>query len=373
MKTLVMIVVRILLTCSVSHHDSVMKKAFILLFLFFYCQHLYSQTLVAQAKSVQNERWGYVDIDGKTITPPLFVQCFPFSSVGLAAIYDLDDRQYYFIDLKGNKLNTEIKDFKLIDGMGFKLEDFSFGLIPVKVNGKWGFMNTQGRLAIPAIYNFVTGFADGRSLVEKSGKYYVLSTDGTELKLDVPDIREVRKFSEGLAAYEGRNGFGFLNTDGKIAIEPRFETVGNFKNGAAWARLKGKLGYINPEGEWIIEPQFSYAGNFDKESGLARVKLGESWWYVDYNGKRLQIRESTLWEDFSEGLAMGKKRGKIGFFNSTGVWVISPQFDGARNFKNGYAAAKIKGRWGIIDKTGKWVVSPVFKNMNDMVVVDDVN
>ena len=333
-----------------------------------------AQTLVAKVKSLHSEMWGYIDIDGKTIVSPMFDQCFPYSSVGLAAVYDRDNRQYYFIDLKGNRIKTEIKDFKLIDRMGFSLEDFSDGLIPVEIDNKWGFMNTQGKLVIPAEYDYVNGFGEGKSVVLKRKTFYILDTDGTALKLNTPEIKEVRKFSEGLAPFETIGGYGFINQEGQIVIKPRFKTVGYFKNGFAWARSDdGKLGFIDAEGSWVIKPQFSFAGNFDKTSGLARVKLGEKWHYVDKNGKLHRFSDTTVWEDFSEGLALGKKNGNFGFFNNTGEWIIEPSLDGARDFKNGYAAAKRGGKWGVIDTSGKWVITPAFMNVYDMELVDKSN
>jgi hypothetical protein len=78
------------------------------------------------------------------------------------------------------------------------------------------------------------------------------------------------------------------------------------------------------------------------------------------------MNDSQGIDDFSNGLAKGKKNDKIGFYNTKGEWVIQPQYEGARDFKNGYAAAKSGGKWGIIDKTGKWVIQPSFDEVKDV-------
>ena len=77
-----------------------------------------------------------------------------------------------------------------------------------------------------------------------------------------------------------------------------------------------------------------------------------------------------VWEDFSNGLAMGKKDGLFGYFNDKGEWAIQPQFEGGRDFKNGYAAVKKGSKWGIIDKTGSWVIKPEYDGIKDMELVN---
>ena len=73
--------------------------------------------------------------------------------------------------------------------------------------------------------------------------------------------------------------------------------------------------------------------------------------------------------DFSEGLAKGKKGDKVGYFDTTGKWVIAPEFEGGRNFKNGFVAVKKGEKWGFMNKSGKWVVEPIYGSVKDMELV----
>ena len=47
--------------------------------------------------------------------------------------------------------------------------------------------------------------------------------------------------------------------------------------------INGKIGYISPAGKIVVQPQFADAGRF--EEGLAPVLLGNTWGYIDKNGK----------------------------------------------------------------------------------------
>ncbi|MDQ3051555.1 MAG: WG repeat-containing protein [Bacteroidota bacterium] len=351
-----------------------MKKQFLVLALFasLVVHQASAQTLITQVKPVGSKFWGYANLKGELVIPAQYEKCYRFSEDGYATIYDNKARQYFFINPKGERLTTEIASFKLNDGFGFDLEGFKNGLVGIKVGEKWGFLNTEGKLAIPAKYDYVSEFNGGYAVAKLGATYIVLNTKGVEALVQGAPVLEIKDFSENLAPFRSSDKkFGFIGTDGKIAIPAQFESVGYFRDGLAWAKtVSGSLGYINTKGEWAIQPQFDAGKNFDPSTGLARIKTTSgNWAYVNKAGELTYVNDTEAWGDFSDGLADGKKGDKKGFYDSKGKWVIQPQFDGVRDFKNGYAAAKLGDRWGIIDKTGKWVIQPTFDGIKDMEAV----
>jgi len=348
-----------------------MKTLVILAFAFTVSVSAFSQTYVTQVKPAGDKKWGYANLDGKVIIPAQFDKCYEFTSSGYATIYQSKGRQYYFIDLDGNKLNTEVKEFKLIDGFGFDLKGFEDGLVPVKVGEKWGYLNTTGKLAIPAKYDDVTDFNDGYAPVKSGEKFVIINTSGNETPVEGSGILDVKPFAESLAPFRAADKkFGFVDTNGKIAIDAQFASVGYFHGGLAWAKTEDKMvGFIEKSGAWVIKPQFTVAKDFDGSTGLARIKTGDTWGYVTKSGDVKHLSDTDIFEDFSNGLARGRKDGKFGFLNSEGKWVIEPQYEGSRDFKNGYAAVKKNDKWGIIDTSGKWIIEPAFDGIKDMELV----
>jgi hypothetical protein len=330
-----------------------------------------AQTYVTQVKPAGEKKWGYADLSGKLIIPAQYEKCYEFSRYGLAPIYESKGRQYYFINLKGEKLSTEVQSFKLIDGFGFDLKGFEDGLVPIRNGEMWGYMNTSGKLVIPARYEEVTDFNGGHALAKKGGKYFVIDTQGTEVPVADGAAMDVKAFSESMAHFRAADKtFGFVDESGKIAIPAQFESVGYFRDGLAWAKTSDKMvGFIDKKGDWVIKPQFAVAKDFDKSTGLARIKNGDRWGYVSKSGEITYIDDTDLWEDFSNGLARGRRNGKFGYLNSKGEWAIEPQFDGCRDFKNGYAAVEKDKKWGVIDTSGKWVIQPTFDGIKDMELV----
>ena len=75
---------------------------------------------------------------------------------------------------------------------------------------------------------------------------------------------------------------------------------------------------------------------------------------------------------FSEGLAAVAVPSEFydgsawGFFDESGIVVISPIFSLVESFRKGLAAARQDGGWGFIDQRGNWVVAPQFERLTSM-------
>lgn len=58
--------------------------------------------------------------------------------------------------------------------------------------------------------------------------------------------------------------YGYIDTTGKLVINPQFDNAGDFHNGLATIGLGGRYGYIDTTGKIAINPQFDYASNFSR-------------------------------------------------------------------------------------------------------------
>ena len=331
-----------------------------------------AQTYITQIKPYGEKTWGYINQDGEMIIAPVYKKCYQFANNGLAPIYE--SKKFHFINTKGEKLTTEIDGFKLIEGfIGIGgLQGYHDGMVAVVKNKKWGYLNSEGKVAIELKYDKVSIFDNGLAVAKRDDNFFVLNKTGEEIKTEGDDIIDVKKFSEGLAPFTNSNKqSGYIEANGKVAIPANFLTVGYFTDGLAWAKTTLKrVGFINATGEWVIKPQFDVAKNFDPVSGLARVKKEGVWFYVDKTGNTMNIDDTETWGDFNDGLARGKKEGKTGYYNNKGHWIIAPEYDGGRNFKNGMAAVKKGDKWGFINKAGEWVIETQFAGVKDFELVE---
>jgi hypothetical protein len=207
------------------------------------------------------------------------------------------------------------------------IELFRNGLAVAVVNGKYGYIDKTGKLAITPQYEAAWSFSDGLAPVQIGGKW------------------------------------GFIDTKGNLIIKPQFTTAESFSEGLAKVQIDNREGFIDRTGKLVIANNFDSADSFSE--GLAIVRVNQQWSYIDKTGKLLIPPQPHILGSFSEGLAVIGVNGKYGFIDKTGKIVIEPQFEELRSFSEGLAPVKVResefsSRWGYIDKTGKFAIEPKF-------------
>jgi hypothetical protein len=158
--------------------------------------------------------------------------------------------------------------------------------------------------------------------------------------------------------------WGFINGEGELVIEFRYEDAQDFSDGMAAVRVGDEWGYIDESGVMAIEPRFDSAYPFN--DGLAQVMTPSGIGYMDKTGE-LVIPNDPAWRDafcFSEGLAgVWFAAGGVGYIDTDGETVIyMPQATAVRDFSEGLAAARVGGAYGYVDRTGEFVIEPQFRS-----------
>lgn len=148
-------------------------------------------------------------------------------------------------------------------------------LFPFYSNSKFGFFDRNFQIAIPPVYECgdvrddgFSEFSEGFAMVSRTGWCCVfVSTDGRELGNDA--WLQISNFKEGLAGvavsdkYHMRD-WGFIDTDGKMVIEPRFGFVEQFSCGLAKVTRSDRefRGYINRQGNFLVHEEFQSGDSF---------------------------------------------------------------------------------------------------------------
>ena len=129
---------------------------------------------------------------------------------------------------------------------------------------------------------------------------------------------------------------------GSMFVE--FQTANSFKEGYASVSIKranepiSKFGYINKEGKKAIDFQFDEVKDFSER--LAAVRIGVHWGYIDMSGIYIIPSQFDEVYSFSEGVACvgigPAKSRKYGYIGKNGKYIINPQFDEPDRFANGF-------------------------------------
>ena len=191
------------------------------------------------------------------------------------------------------------------------------GLIKVRLDGKYGFINKDGEEIIPCKYED----AD-----------------------NIPD---------GLIRVKSAEGWGFVNENGEEIISCKYEYAGDFSDGLARVKSAEDWGFVNENGEEIISCKYEDADDFF--DGLARVQSKEGWGFVNEDGEEIIPCKYEDAYAFEGGLSLVKSKEGYGFINNDGEEIIPCKYEDAHGFLFGANTAEVKlnGEWINIDKTGK--------------------
>jgi hypothetical protein len=152
------------------------------------------------------------------------------------------------------------------NGIRYESEDVTSWI--VQLNNKWGVINTSGEVILSPEYNDIIRLGDSDDFwaVQIDGSWGIINRDGTYKHEPVLRMGEYYQVIDNNRIPVGINQkWGFIDSEGDMIIEPRFEDTLGFSNGLAAVEVDGKWGFINTEGEVIIEPQFGGVRNFNEE------------------------------------------------------------------------------------------------------------
>ena len=198
----------------------------------------------------------------------------------------------------------------------------------VKHNGKWGFVNLEGKSIIPAIYDDAKDFSDGFAAVCLNKKWGFINKQGkTEIAFKYDGVK--RGFSEGLAPVSLLNKWGFINPEGKVIIPTKFDSVRSFQDGIAMFKIDQVMGSINAKGDILASYEVSKMSLMSgfKPNGLRMVNTAEGTGFMNREGKIvIPTRFAHQPRILDNGLVQVWKEGDSWIFNAEGRVVVSKEY-----------------------------------------------
>lgn len=256
------------------------------------------------------------------------------------------------------------------------------------------YINNQGEKVIdPDLIKYRNTFCESKSEgFAFTGKEFINIKTNNIIK--TPLLKNAGRFSNGRAAVllENTSKWGFINKEGKLLIENKYDYVKNFEEGLCIVNENGVFTIIDTLGKNILKNYYKKiefneytklykifdetdtlylfpknrvlknlrgVSSFSRSENLDRLSLikihfdDNTTGIMDEDGNQIVInkRYSYINEDFSEGLTyvyVEKSKKKYGFIDKTGKEIIPPQFEEVTSFSEGLAWVKLNGKWGII-------------------------
>lgn len=193
-------------------------------------------------------------------------------------------------------------------------------LFLVRIDSARGVIDQNERTVVPLNERLeeVVGYSEGLIAIRLDGKYGFVNLDG-QLRI-ANRYDDIRPFSGGLAPYKLNGKWGFLNKREQLVIQPVYTEVLPFFDGVAAVRENNRWGLIDLEGE-NIEP-FNYIGITRLESGKYLMKGEKGYGLNDEKGRSILLPVYQYLEDLNGEKAIIRKNHNWGVINYNGTYVI---------------------------------------------------
>ncbi|MBP6455232.1 MAG: WG repeat-containing protein [Chitinophagaceae bacterium] len=269
--------------------------------------------------------YGYINRKGNILIPIKFFDGDLFSE-GLAKVANNQNKYGYI-----NRNGEIIIDYKYeLQAWG----DFSNGLADVTLNGRSGYIDINGNIKIPLVFEICYPFKSDLAVVmDTTYELRLIDKKGKLFNYNDKNIGE-RNILPPKDSYPGSiqtsKGQGRLNDKGDTIVPPIYLVTGNLFDHMYIVQDKNKKwGAFNDKGELKVVPQFDGISHFSE--GLASVSINEKYGYVNKKGKIVIGLNFEFAGKFLNGLAYVEKNGKAGFINKKGKYVVPLRFEPYRH------------------------------------------
>jgi hypothetical protein len=157
-------------------------------------------------------------------------EVFNFSSKEAYAFWDdvavvKRDKEFELMNKKGEIF----KSLGSVDYMKFSVE----GLMAIRDNKKWGYVNNKGEIVIAPKYDSCDTFKYGFAKVKTGTKWAIIDRSGTQLI--EPRYENILPGENGVFIFYD-NGWGAIDKSGKIIVQPTMSILTPFEKDRALAR-----------------------------------------------------------------------------------------------------------------------------------------
>lgn len=258
--------------------------------------------------------------------------------------YQLNDF-YGFIDVKAKLVINPVYD---------AVSDFHEGLSVVSKNDSVFFVNKKNENPFATYYSDALVFRNGIAAVKQKNHWYFINRQGQQISGYYDEINDL---SENTYVVKKGDKYGTLDHFGQVIMEPKFDKLGDFKNGYAYYIEKGNYGFVSATGT-THKAEFEWISDFNTRQ-IAIVQQNNKYGLVNVFGTMLlePVYEQILKTNSSVFIVVSK--GQYGFFSSDGCFLTPLMYEfmkekPAEYYTNGSLFRLIKkGEQAFVDENGR--------------------
>lgn len=174
------------------------------------------------------------------------------------------------------------------------IKEMSCGLLPVKKDNLWGFVDKNCRLVIPFQFDdvkYIFNYRTRMACVQYNGSPYAINEEGERFgPLNSSPSSYQPSNNLTILKYRDRNGSIWMRHDGtEIKMPANISSITDvgdriFEDDILIpaADSNGQYGYLNKEYQWVIQPSYDTVKLFHEN--CAGVRKNNRWYFIDRTG-----------------------------------------------------------------------------------------
>ncbi len=290
-------------------------------------------------------KWGIIDHHGNMVSAPKYDKLSFYKNSGTYVI----NEKYGLLQADGKELTEAVYEY--IEPRSY------YGLRAFQQEGKWGYLDNNGSIKIPAQYDLTNHFSDDRTVVTIGDDDFLIDREGKTI-VQLEGLHYVIYNADSI--YVARDSSTLLiDHEGKVVKKYPFSTYwidGTYMTiHSSYYERNIKKGLADMNGQILLPIEYQ---KIEPDSDLIFVtKNGLSGFVNKYNKSVIPLGKYEYVDIFRENnfYTEYRKSGKSGFVNRSGK-EIGNEFEQTRRFLLGAADVKQNGKWGSIDTTGRLII-----------------
>ncbi len=236
----------------------------------------------------------------------------------------------------------------------------------------WGYIDTSAKIVIPAKYNEVRSFKDGRALVannykKSSYKYSVIDTKGNVLYSDIEHISQINGMDEATSiAYKNQKHALFINN--KLLTSFKYKSLNSLDGTYIKSETDNGYGVLDRTGKELVPCKYDYGIESNDNYFWAQCKEGKGYDVYTIDGKFVKNVVSDYLSITNSGLMSISKNDKYGLATLSGGEILEPLYDYCELSEDlailsvGELTA-LAGENGFIFEFGEYHVQDIYKDV----------
>jgi len=199
----------------------------------------------------------------------------------------------------------------VVPAVYFNGSDFSEGVAAVREGGVYGYIDPAGKYAIQPQFDWAEPFSEGLAVVNKAGHSYYIDQEGQ--KAFPCDYDELSAFHHGVAVVKTySNHRGLIDRHGTLLLDTLYSVIADFEEGHAFVNqymVKGPVleGIVDTMGHFIVPlGKYRTVGPIPHGQYMA-IDSCRDQIIIDGSGKEIfrrpQIHGTGITTGFSNGIA----------------------------------------------------------------------